>query len=598
MSSMLRTTASLLLTSAIALSAPALAQDSGDWDRARAAQMQGHDMATHQSIDRWRLLTASDRMGFGAYASFLMTYPGYPQEEKLRGFAEKALASESPDPSTLAAYFDRFPAMGSQAAGRQATALTSLRRADAAQKAVIAWRGGSLLPTDESALLAFYRDRLTTDDHDARMNALLWQGETSQAERQISFVSAARRAGFMERLSLLQGAAPGTLGVPTDPNLMRDPGYVYNRVVQARRNGNLPAAIGLLANRAPLNPLFDAGRLAVALNVGTLIQPTTRTQFLNKSVRLPPKLFSHNDQQSFFQASSPEGALSGWGGRIGDLFQSGNGSATLTCINTTGNAVFLTGRQAVQYNVGTGGPVSLLQGATSLYGSATAAQTLNRLMTETNPHVFANEHARVSKRALDTQAQIAGLLSGAPNTAFPLFPNGDSFVDQMRMVARMIAISGDLGTKRQVFFVSLGGFDLHDNLVATQPNLLRRLATAMRAFHDTTVAMGVADKVTTFTASDFGRTLTSNGNGSDHGWGSMHFVMGGAVKGKRLYGVAPAIGHNTPDDVGQGRLVPTMSVDQYAATLARWFGVSDGDLTTVLPNIGNYDRSTWSQGFL
>ncbi len=253
MSSMLRTTASLLLTSAIALSAPALAQDSGDWDRARAAQMQGHDMATHQSIDRWRLLTASDRMGFGAYASFLMTYPGYPQEEKLRGFAEKALASESPDPSTLAAYFDRFPAMGSQAAGRQATALTSLRRADAAQKAVIAWRGGSLLPTDESALLAFYRDRLTTDDHDARMNALLWQGETSQAERQISFVSAARRAGFMERLSLLQGAAPGTLGVPTDPNLMRDPGYVYNRVVQARRNGNLPAAISLLANRAPLN---------------------------------------------------------------------------------------------------------------------------------------------------------------------------------------------------------------------------------------------------------------------------------------------------------------------------------------------------------
>ncbi|CCC05744.1 unnamed protein product [Sordaria macrospora k-hell] len=118
----------------------------------------------------------------------------------------------------------------------------------------------------------------------------------------------------------------------------------------------------------------------------------------------------------------------------------------------------------------------------------------------------------------------------------------------------------------------------------------------MRAFHDTTVALGVSDKVTTFTGSDFGRTLPSNGNGCDHGWGSMHFVMGGAVNGKRLYGTAPLVGTNTPDDVGQGRLIPTMSVDQYASTLARWFGVSDGDMSNVLPNIGNYDKSSWGQG--
>ncbi len=349
---------------------------------------------------------------------------------------------------------------------------------------------------------------------------------------------------------------------------------------------------------APLNPLFDAGRLAVAMNVGTLIQPTTRTQYLNKSVRLPPKLFSHNDQQSFFQASSPEGALSGWGGRIGDLYQSGNGSATMTCINASGNAVFLTGRQAIQYNVGTGGPVSLLRGATSLYGSSAAASALRQMMTETNPHMFATEYARVNKRAMDTQAQLANLLAGAPESQFGLFPSGNALADQLRMVARMIAISGELGTKRQVFFVAMGGFDLHDNLATSQPVVLGRLAAAMRAFHDTTAALGVADKVTTFTGSDFGRTLTSNGNGVDHGWGSMHFVMGGAVKGRRLYGAAPAIGNNTNDDVGQGRLIPTMSVDQYASTLARWFGVSDGDMTTVLPNIGNYDKSTWSQGFV
>lgn len=357
-------------------------------------------------------------------------------------------------------------------------------------------------------------------------------------------------------------------------------------------------AYALAPTMAKLSPLFDAGRLAVALNVGTLIQPTTRAQYLNRSVRVPPKLFSHNDQQSFFQASSPEGAVSGWGGRIGDLYQSGNGSATLTCINTSGNAVYLTGRQAIQYNVGTGGPVSLLRGASSLYGSATAAQTLARLMSETNPHMFATEYARVNKRAMDTQAQLANALAGVPESTLNLFPTGNSLADQLRMVARMIAISGEIGAKRQIFFVAMGGFDLHDNLASAQPVLLGRLADAMRAFHDTTVALGVADKVTTFTGSDFGRTLTSNGNGVDHGWGSMHFVMGGAVKGKRFYGTAPAIGSNTNDDVGQGRLIPTMAVDQYASTMARWFGVSDGDLSTVLPNIGNYDKSTWSQGFV
>ncbi len=357
-------------------------------------------------------------------------------------------------------------------------------------------------------------------------------------------------------------------------------------------------AYALAPAMAPLNPLFDAGRLAVALNVGTLVQPTTRAQYLNRSVRVPPKLFSHNDQQSFFQASSPEGALSGWGGRIGDLYQSGNGAATLTCINASGNAVLLTGRQAIQYNVGTGGPVALLRGGTSLYGSAAAAATLGRLMTETNPHMFASEYARVNKRAMDTQAQLANALAGVPESAMTLFPTGNPLSDQLRMVARMIAVSGEIGAKRQVFFVSMGGFDLHDNLASSQPVLLARLAAALRAFHDTTQALGIADRVTTFTGSDFGRTLASNGNGVDHGWGSMHFVMGGAVKGRRFYGSAPAIGHNTNDDVGQGRLIPTMAVDQYASTLARWFGVGDSDLTTVLPNIGNYDRSGWSQGFV
>lgn len=253
MSSMLRASACLLLTTAFSTWTPASAQETTDWDRNRAMQMQAHDMATHQAVERWRLLVANNRMGFGAYASFLMTYPGYPQEEKIRGFAEAALASESPDPQTLVAFFDRFAPRTSEAAGRYATALTYMRRADAAPKAIAAWRRGSLTANDEATIVSFYRDRFSADDHDARMNALLWQGETAQAERQISYVSAARRPIFMERLSLLQGASPGALGMPVSADLLRDPGYIYNRAGQARRSGNLPAAISLLATRAPLS---------------------------------------------------------------------------------------------------------------------------------------------------------------------------------------------------------------------------------------------------------------------------------------------------------------------------------------------------------
>ena len=354
----------------------------------------------------------------------------------------------------------------------------------------------------------------------------------------------------------------------------------------------------LAPTMAPLLPLFNAGKMAVALNVGSLIQPTTKAQYSNNSVPLPPKLFSHNDQQSFWQASNPEGATSGWGGRIGDLFQSGNGSSTLTCINATGNAVFLTGKTAIQYSVGTGGPIALLGNGSSLFGSTTAASTLRTLMTAGQGNIFQNEHARVSKRALDTYAQVNTALAGAPAANFPGFPTSNSLADQLKIVARLISVSSELGARRQVFFVSIGGWDMHDALVANHPTQTGLLANAMKAFYDTTKTLGVADKVTTFTASDFGRTLQSNDDGSDHGWGSMHFVMGDAVRGQRFYGTPPAVGNNTPDDVGQGRLLPTMSVDQYASTLASWFGVSAGDMPTVLPNIGNYNASTWNLGFV
>ena len=366
-------------------------------------------------------------------------------------------------------------------------------------------------------------------------------------------------------------------------------------------NPNNPLSGGrqfaLAPNLAPLVPIFNAGRLGVVLNVGALVMPTSKSNYQNKSVPLPPKLFSHNDQQSFWQASSPEGATSGWGGRIGDLLQSGNGAAALTCISASGNSVYLAGRSAIQYSVSTTGPIPLLNNQTTLFGSATGMSALRGLMTAPRTHLFENEHATVTRRSLDLQAQVTASLAAAPAIATP-FPANNSLADQLRIVLRLISVSQELGAKRQVFFVSLGGFDTHDSVLTTHPVLMTRLAAAMRYFYDASVELGIANRVTAFTGSDFGRTLTSNANGSDHGWGSHHFVMGGAVNGRAFYGNPPAIANNGPDDVGQGRLLPSLAVDQYGSTLANWFGVTAGQMSTVLPNINNYNPSTWNLGFV
>jgi len=349
---------------------------------------------------------------------------------------------------------------------------------------------------------------------------------------------------------------------------------------------------------ASLVPIFNAGKMAVMLNVGTLVQPTTKAQYQAGNVPLPPRLLSHNDQQNYWQASSPEGASSGWGGRIGDLLQSGNGDATLTCINPSGNAVFLTGKSAVQYSVTTSGPIAL-NARNSLQGSAAAGTLLQSLISNPVNHQFETVLASQGNRALKLYNTVSTALAAAPVTTTP-FPAaadpGSSLGAQLQQVAKLISVSSQLGAKRQVFFVSSGNFDTHDGLVTVHPKLMQNLADALNAFYKTTVELGVSNQVTTFTASDFGRALTANNDGTDHGWGSMHFVLGGAVNGGRYYGTPPAVGNGTNDDIGQGRLIPTMSVDQYGATLASWFGVAASDLPTVLPNIGNY--TTKNIGFV
>jgi len=351
---------------------------------------------------------------------------------------------------------------------------------------------------------------------------------------------------------------------------------------------------------APLLPIFTAGKMGVMLNVGTLIQPTTKLQYTNGSVPLPPKLFSHNDQQSFWQSQAPEGAASGWGGRMGDLFVAGNGTATFTCVNVSGNAVFLSGNTAVQYQVSTSGPVAFsglpFTGTQALFGSTACSTALQNLVTAPRTHLFENEYTRVAARSIAAGGVLNAALSVAPPIATP-FPTGNPLADQLKFVARMISTASTTSTKRQVFFVALNGFDTHDGLATIHPPLLTNVAGALDAFYNATVELGVANQVTTFTASDFGRTLTAD-DGSDHGWGSMHFMLGGAVNGGRFYGTAPVVANGGPDDVGQGRLLPSTAVDQYAATLGKWFGISDTDLLTVLPNLGNYNLSQRNLGFV
>lgn len=366
--------------------------------------------------------------------------------------------------------------------------------------------------------------------------------------------------------------------------------------VPVDRNG-VSHQYALAPELAPLLPIFNTGKMGIMLNVGTLIRPTTKLEYTNKTAMLPPKLFSHNDQQSVWQSSAAEGATSGWGGRMGDRFVAGNGNATFTCVNVSGNAVYLSGNTAVQYQVSTNGSVPLAGLQAPLFGSAACSTALQNLVTQARTHLFENEYTRVSKRSIDANDVLTTALAGAPAINTP-FNEANNLAMQLKMVARMISCASALGAKRQVFFVSMGGFDTHDGLVSTHPGLLASVAEALNSFYEATKELKVDSKVTSFTASDFGRTLTGNNDGSDHGWGSMHFMLGGAVNGKRYYGTAPLVATDSDDDVGQGRLLPTTSVDQYAATLGKWLGVSDTDMLDLLPNLKYYDASQRYLGFV
>jgi uncharacterized protein (DUF1501 family) len=398
--------------------------------------------------------------------------------------------------------------------------------------------------------------------------------------------------------------------------------YAASRGILALPRTNLhalgtPAGDGrqlaLHASLPHLQPIFASGKLAVLLNVGTLVAPITKAEYLSGGGAIPPYLFSHNDQQAQWQTSVPDSAKRiGWGGRLADLLQSLNGSAQLSMnISLAGNNFFQIGNEVFQYHIGTSGSAGINEFNATWAPRQQGMNGVRQALGLSYGHLFEQEYADVLNRAISSDALLQGTLANtpyfdrAPSAQFPNPANQNLFTRsprnaggalvglgaQLHMILRLIAARQALSMNRQIFFSSMGGFDTHDDQLNDHAYLLSTVGAGMADFYHATAALGLSDRVTLFTASDFNRTYSTNGKGSDHAWGSHQFVCGGAVNGGQFYGALPVLQSSGPDDTGsRGSWIPTISTDEYSATLARWFGVSENDMPLVLPNIHRFPR--------
>lgn len=384
--------------------------------------------------------------------------------------------------------------------------------------------------------------------------------------------------------------------------------------------GGGPANYGLHPAMPELRGLFNSGKAAIVANVGSLLYPITQVQYQNGGVPTPAQLFSHDDQTNQWQTSRPDDSnANGWGGRIADLLYSSNAGSIPMSVTLSGDNRFQRGGIVNQYAVdawgasgaaGGGdpfsvttmsylgdGPESWVIGGDNPDGAA----AYNALIASgTQAHVLERAFADSATRAITNSATINNALNGVMlATPFPDTGLGN----QLAAVAMMIKVRAALGMSRQVFFVAAGAYDTHGTQLYDQNYNLEELSQALSAFYNATVELGIANSVTAFTASDFGRSLAVNGDGTDHGWGGHHFVVGGGVRGQRFYGTMPSLAQydddnpgSNPDDTGYGQIIPTLAVDQYAATLASWFGVDSGGITDIFPNLGRF--SSGNLGFM
>ncbi|MBT8067319.1 MAG: DUF1501 domain-containing protein [Gammaproteobacteria bacterium] len=349
---------------------------------------------------------------------------------------------------------------------------------------------------------------------------------------------------------------------------------------------------GLHPDMGALQSLFETGKASFVANVGPLVEETTREQFVNGGVALPPQLFSHNDQQDQWQSLKGNAtSRTGWAGRMADLIRTSVADQQMaTNASLFGTNLFQSADETIAYVMGPNGPVEFFGFSSDPNAGFEyqQRQAFERILGADYASVYERAFAQVQQRAIDSVDTVLGALRADTTRTFDgVFPSGQLGA-QLRTVAQLIAANGDLQMKRQIFFVATGGFDTHDNQVDDQPNLLGNISSSMAAFQSALESIGMDQQVTTFTQSDFGRTLSSNGDGSDHAWGGHQIVMGGNVNGQRIYGDYPVPEIGGPLDVGGGRFIPSTSADQYAATLAKWFGIPDADLDIVAPNLANF----------
>ena len=350
---------------------------------------------------------------------------------------------------------------------------------------------------------------------------------------------------------------------------------------------------GLHPAMSGLRGLFDNGAAAFVNNVGPLIEPTTKDQFFNGSVALPPQLFSHNDQQDQWQSlKGNTQSATGWAGRMADLIRMNvTDQQMATNASLFGSNLLQSADETVAYVMGPTGPIDFI-GFSNSGDPADPGwlqrEAFRRVVEAQYGSVYERGFADVQQRAIAAVDTVNTAINDptlpAINTVFPQSQLGT----QMRTVAQLINARDNLQMNRQVFFVATGGFDSHDNQNDDQPGLLGGISEAMTAFYNAMVELGVSDQVTQFTQSDFGRTLTSNGDGTDHAWGGNQIIVGDAVLGQRLYGNYPLLQIGGDEDVGGGRFIPSTSADQYAATLAKWWGIEDADLGVVAPHLNNF----------
>jgi uncharacterized protein (DUF1501 family) len=338
-----------------------------------------------------------------------------------------------------------------------------------------------------------------------------------------------------------------------------------------------------------MQSLFNQKHLAVLTNVGTLVRPTTRAQFQQRQVNLPQNLFSHEDQQAQMQTAALDGnGQTGWAGRTADKIQSIYGGTFPVIISLAGTNIFCEGLTARSIE-SSGDPTKLLSGFGSSAESQGRMSTLQSLLTFDTGVSLIQQASSITGNALQDSNALATALAAAPALA-TVFPANNGLANQLKQVAQIISARSALGLQRQIFFVSIGGFDTHSDQLNAHNNLYTQLSQAMNAFYQATVEIGAASQVTSFTLSDFSRTYAPDStSGTDHAWGGHHLIMGGAVKGGDFYGTFPTLALAGPDDAtNEGRWIPTTSLDQYAGTLANWFGVATADLPTIFPNLPNF----------